>query len=383
MNHTPCPRFFSGRMLSALRSGGRNVLLLAGGLCLLFACEQKEEVLADRLLIGYSELNPAVREIAANNANLRARQVSPDAILGYGNGSYFLTNNYFETLTIDSAGLPGEIVFWAPPRLVVWDTAAPGIRLLRSDISGFIFTDWLNLPATPPDSAGANFEVVGVTCTSHDTAFILVNYTNPNLGFPNTRSRLYRWTGDSLAMLFEEKLTRTPAAVHFRNAAEGWVVISDDTGNEVYATSDGGLTWSGPNAANALAIANDRLESGPGGRLYLFSRRYTGVFESADNGQSWSQSPTFPNLLDVHFTPAGVGFAAVQSNTANVDGPLSLVYRTDNAGQSWDAVYTQGLNVQRLHFLDDTYGIATYNNILHGTRDGGQSWQLLIHPQDY
>lgn len=106
---------------------------------------------------------------------------------------------------------------------------------------------------------------------------------------------------------------------------------------------------------------------------------YNGVIiKTTDKGESWVKlnSGTSIDLMATYFVNPQMGYAA----------GVETVFRTDDGGQSWEAVAVPDLAFLDLKFFSQQEGLALvksftdperYDYALARTSDGGSTWQLL------
>ncbi len=109
----------------------------------------------------------------------------------------------------------------------------------------------------------------------------------------------------------------------------------------------------------------------------------TPTYEDAVLSATWKVLPNAPKVAqgkqdDIWFTSALRGFA--------VSGPASTVYRTEDGGDSWKAVYVKkGTYFRSVLFADDMHGFVsnlgpipnsgiTDTNVMYETVNGGDAW---------
>jgi photosystem II stability/assembly factor-like uncharacterized protein len=180
-------------------------------------------------------------------------------------------------------------------------------------------------------------------------------------------------------------------ALVFNDATHGYLSAGDEfTPPRVYATADGGTTWSAsqpfpdPPGFTTTALGN-ALHAGPvadfGNELfanassYVVDRMVNYVFRSIDRGATWSYASRAPDGVPVVFiTPTRwIELAS---------GDLSR--ETTNAGRSWHLLatdYTQAAPIPaQVVFGDADTGYAVVRGSLRRTLDGGAHWTGLKTP---
>jgi photosystem II stability/assembly factor-like uncharacterized protein len=153
-------------------------------------------------------------------------------------------------------------------------------------------------------------------------------------------------------------------------------VLYAATSDGVYKTTDAGASWD--------LIASNRfidMEFKPGDPAVMYgsteSYDYTRIYRSTDGGVNWNMVNSVSGLrTELAVTPSDPN--RVYAVAANPDGALQGIYRSLDAGENFEAVYTDS---------DDPLDENSDHNLLgyysDGTGDGGQgSYDLTIaaHP---
>jgi photosystem II stability/assembly factor-like uncharacterized protein len=166
---------------------------------------------------------------------------------------------------------------------------------------------------------------------------------------------------------------------------DGWVAGSDDP-NVLYATVDGGITWtpvsniSGrtPDGICGLqAIGPDTIHGAgryAGGGYFISSR---------DGGESWVSrdlNADFNSFVDVLFFTPDVGYITGSDNRDRA----VLLYTTDG-GESWETVKTNDCyHYWKVGFASESFGYGICWSGRHANRwiqtyDGGETWTDQIY----
>jgi photosystem II stability/assembly factor-like uncharacterized protein len=137
--------------------------------------------------------------------------------------------------------------------------------------------------------------------------------------------------------------------VFFFDASHGWILIGSQSSagselKEIFATSDGGQTWTrlsgslAPPSADATP-GNGIPQFGYGGPIVFtsesdgwFASARGGLFHSADGGATWSLVLQDDNLQSLQFTDAKHGWTA----------SLIALYRTTDGGVTWTTLNLPG-----------------------------------------
>ena len=82
------------------------------------------------------------------------------------------------------------------------------------------------------------------------------------------------------------------------------------------------------------------------------------------------QLPDEHNFYSVEFVTANDGWAV---------GKAGIIYKTENAGETWSIQNSQTTDdLIKVEFIDELNGYISGTNNLLGTTDGGNSWHLLL-----
>jgi photosystem II stability/assembly factor-like uncharacterized protein len=182
----------------------------------------------------------------------------------------------------------------------------------------------------------------------------------------------------------------------------GWV----ENGNALYATSDGGATWTDItpvppgvprggvalhstfllNAATGWAVISNP-EIAPGATLteYLRPKTVYRIARTSDGGRSWSFSPFYHPELE-QWQAEGLAGAGSISFVGNLHGWMDVIFAgnfksgkllaTEDGGATWKWVNGPGAG-GAVHFvtLQDGWLIGAYEQRLYATHDGSRTWQ--------
>jgi photosystem II stability/assembly factor-like uncharacterized protein len=220
---------------------------------------------------------------------------------------------------------------------------------------------------------------------------------SPGLGLRSIRFRdaaLGITVGDSGSVFRSIDRGATWSSVP-RISNEKLVSVRFGDGNDVFAygvktlyrSQDAGLTWNKVYADTGFNISSIEFRGSQFG--LAVGKRQIGdnimdcVLRTKDGGASWHESllnsplgmPSEAGLKTVHIGPTGIAY------TANANGVL---YRSTNAGDSWDSISHLGLEeTMSLSFVGVDTGFALSNDGIRRTVDGGKVWDLQIDPAPY
>jgi hypothetical protein len=140
----------------------------------------------------------------------------------------------------------------------------------------------------------------------------------------------------------------------------------DDTGTGVYASADGGTTWTDARSGIGCGVTAIVTDPQNPGTVYA-ANEYWGVYKSADGGISWTATRV-PGTLALALDPGNSG--TVYAATAGG------VYKTTDGAASW----SRGLTSNALAVAVDaqsTVYVGTSAGVFQST-DRGASWQNLL-----
>jgi photosystem II stability/assembly factor-like uncharacterized protein len=157
----------------------------------------------------------------------------------------------------------------------------------------------------------------------------------------------------------------------------------------VFVSRDGADSWAPLLAPpGGLQVWSLCLRPGTAGDLIVAGTCPSGVFRSPDGGRSWEASAhrmerACPRILHARVTALAADPADPEHLWAGVeiDGP----HHSRDAGRTWEPLGGAGLSSRDLHALAVVPGgagrptrlLATTNNDLNVSEDGGQTWRPL------
>lgn len=176
-------------------------------------------------------------------------------------------------------------------------------------------------------------------------------------------------------------------AVSFPSADTGYIT----TWNNVYKTTDSGMTWVmlpltvGTAYASSSRFEQAQFSSADTG--FLVSSSSATVFNTSNGGMTWTQQNPAPFSYDIapgiDFTNKKTGYMTLEETSACCSG---LIVKTKDGGQSWSTVWGTQYNGQefdKVFYADDSTAFAIRSYQLYKSTDSGQTWTLLNIPNQY
>jgi len=208
------------------------------------------------------------------------------------------------------------------------------VDLFRSTDGGQTWSTVARAPGSLPlggDKSGMGWAsattgwVTGCVCAAENTVLL-----------SRTQDGGVTWQSQSLPLPFLQAAITTQPPVFF-SATEGLLPVTFNDGGStilaVYATHDGGATWSHSTLLSAAGSAWDFLTMQQG---WVVGANGTSVAVTSNEGQSWlliNPSENFRNISQLDFVSAQEGWAI---STATPDAPVLL--KTMDGGQTWAQV---------------------------------------------
>ncbi|MCL4548189.1 MAG: YCF48-related protein [Bacteroidetes bacterium] len=166
--------------------------------------------------------------------------------------------------------------------------------------------------------------------------------------------------------------------IRFINKNTGWIMASDSL---VLRTEDGGINWQKVwinNKWNQNDIIFLNKDVG-----YLLTGYYNepnlditpwtagAFFRTNDGGLSWTKVDSGnTKYSSIYFLNDRIGFMSVHNNQSG-----RKLLKTIDAGNSWDTLsHTFAWN--KMHFIDESNGIAIGGYFIGRTTDGGVNWEI-------
>ncbi len=263
----------------------------------------------------------------------------------------------------------------------VWAATFTGGTVLRSADAGLTWE---------PSFTGVEGALWDLSCP--DGLHCAVLYTQTS-GFHGADVVAFTTDGGSTwtRRTFSRRTYGGIVGIEFLDAEHCWIAA----GSGLFASSDGGATWSRLRTP-ATALEGVDFSDVDHGWTDSFSNR---VFYTADGGATWAaRTPPGKNVW-VFVSATGAGSAWVRLARSSGD---DVIMRTADAGRTWQRRFVGGVaSIESLLALsDDEAWVATDDEVLgevmggatpsenprisvHHTTDGGATWQARSLGQDF
>ncbi len=153
-------------------------------------------------------------------------------------------------------------------------------------------------------------------------------FINASLAYGFTGSNMYCYYNDTVQFVSSVPFTyNTYSQANFIDSLNGFVYAISSPFNQVFRTSDGGMTWI------QLAVNTSRsyylMESLNETVSYLYADSGY-VYKTIDGGNSWNQIIRKDSVIDIHFLNEQRAYSV--SYISNTDSKYSF---SNDGGQSW------------------------------------------------
>jgi photosystem II stability/assembly factor-like uncharacterized protein len=165
-------------------------------------------------------------------------------------------------------------------------------------------------------------------------------------------------------------------SVYFTTNTTGWASVNTfDNTKHLRYTNDGGITWSAVETGISDEWAAMYFTSWDAGYLAGWNGNIAKVTYNSVAGKY-----TFTVLKNVSASLSDIYF--VDFSTGWAVGSGGIIFKTDNAGFTWDAQTSNTENnLRAVYFTDASYGwaVGDYGTIVQ-TSNGGTTWNLQTSP---
>jgi len=207
-----------------------------------------------------------------------------------------------------------------------------------------------------------------------------IQFVSPLVGWALSSHHLMKSADGGVSWIIQQESASDPfmTGFYFLNEDLGWLCFNDTL---TMNTQDGGATWMGYSspAGNQVHFVNQEV-GWLGGD--------TGIFKSADGGQSWVQqielNANEQISLFSFINPQSGWVSCISHFLPPIDPDPTLyagsVFRTTDGGDQWDRSTwfpkVSGIGVNgRIRFINEMEGYVHFNGIYRSV-DGGASWFL-------
>lgn len=330
--------------------------------------------------------------------------VNPEIIYVYSSPSPYIYKsvNGGNSWTASGTGLPNANAYnFIPQKLLINDTVSPASIY----VLGFGYNYGTIYEST---NGGASWARKGANVINAETDSLAVTQNFPEHIIAN--GNLYLFSSTNGGATWSDIYVTSPISALFAGqfaVAPGNQNVIYAAGNNVYKSSDGGVTWTQPSQVYLEGGAK-RLAVDPSNEMIVYAATAffpttpnRGVFKSVDGGASFS---SINNNLPVN---ANANLVAVDpANSSIIYAGLNggTMYKSTNAGSSWTAISNGLPNISPRAFIIDPRNTSTLyvagssdlNRNIYKSTNGGASWTplgtsfndygsvnvLQIHPTD-
>ena len=214
-----------------------------------------------------------------------------------------------------------------------------------------------------------------------------IEFGSRTTGYALVYDQLFRTTdrGDNWQAITTPVAGLKTAQLEFLTDREGYAVVGGSIGASgssemIYKTEDGGLSWAevhdGSNFhydITSLTYRTEQVAFATSGGSYVSHR----LHKSTDGGKSWYGVSEY-SIGELQFVDEQTAYGI------QPDGYSSRLYRTSDAGESWEVLHEAADEIQAFQFVNDTLGYYVGDaKLVAKTVDGGLNWNSLEVPYDY
>jgi len=312
--------------------------------------------------------------------------ISENVVLSYSSGNLLYTDNNFETVV--TTGLTGPC----------------GDPFSRFD--HILYMDFETILASSSSNCNSCDNPMVLKSTDHGitftelfdrTSFPLHLHVRSKPFFPNSRLGFialfdsnfpgelffYKSHDETIEEVSSfEALNKAPRLISFKNSRLGIMITQDydhqtlqamNNRHSSYSTNDGGITWEedgylGDGPIKEV-IYNDN-------QIFAISKHM--VFHKSIDSKNWNTLfETEDSIEDIDAFGKHLWLAVTRGN--DLFGKIGNIYFSTDSGSSWD-MSVNSIYVEYIDFVSENYGVATSNQVIQTTNDGGKSWELKSMP---
>ena len=365
-------------------------------------------------------INPQVQAIgqAANyeySSQILAWIYDENTIKGIGGSYYFETSDLFETVKVEDASKVAhlEILVKDGETLLYQDIDelqrrrplyADNVVIKQFTENGKNTSTFVEIPGFDYDpNYNHNYNKVGAhyyadPCfLNKNTGWIVSRYNNMASHINTTKNglKVFSIVNGNVTLISEPDFENLqPYAIHFQDNQHGWILAkshgtqidSDEDDMYILSTNDGGLTWSNPLKAldgDYVNFGVNRIYTSSNNNVLLYADYggFKNIVHSSNGGLSWNHVNTGTQvkyIRDIDFPSENIGYLVV--SVENGYNTKNAIYKSTNGGLSWLPHNIDEIKVSGIDFFTDDIGINFYKGVLKITKDGGKTWNALIHP---
>ena len=239
---------------------------------------------------------------------------------------------------------------------IMWDPSDAETLHVGGDVGGYYFSL----------DAGRNYERRNVGLVDYFFETMAMHPKDPGIILAGTESGIHRstdrglswqWIRDGFPPLKEYGFSAPIAAIVFDPehpnrvyAGVGRPRWNKGGAGAVYCSDDTGLTWRLISAGQlpADAIVGD-IELKPDASQTVLVATQRGIFRSDDSGETWTGSNKglpHENVAELAFAPSSPDtvYASLRTTARDKDAFDGGVYRSDDAGKTWQSANGEGMS---------------------------------------
>lgn len=345
------------------------------------ACGKKDVLLLEQLP-ATPVVNPATKLLIRDH-NLLNVQIHGNGIRGFTKAHVFHTEDGFRSFSHSPISIPDLPLFMVVDGdgIAISNAAVSTSPILISTNYG---DSWTNITPQITGTPGGGLPDIVYSYQFPNSSTLLALTGNTETLFPSGQQTNNAFLYAMNPATGQGSLRSTipgyqPWQMDFYSSSSGYVLLSrimpapgggtTSTNTYIARTTDGGHTWNIP----VLVSATDRLRLsvGPDGYVFLHSGNGGGYFSS--DGITWTKSNNNLRFYDVAVVNSSVMYASVETG----------LQKSTDGGVTWADVQTYRFIYHKLAFENELHGIAWIDKIVYETKDGGNTWQILLYPYPY
>lgn len=358
----------------------------------------------DALLIDEVAIEPVINPVTqfiTTGDKIYGYMVDDTTIIGFGGGYAYFTENLFDSLfyVADNISVADDIVYNDFENIVIYPTNVATTGDLRFDESNDFGGSYIT-KFTKSQNESTVIEGINVTGThdysavsfvNKDLAWVFSNYTaNEGGSVFDSGIKVYLMLRDFINneiqfnLLTELSSNLQLLDAVFSDIDNGFMLVDDGDNLLMLLSTDGGLGWNIPVGIDASASGLNKIEIFSDNQWFVYSTNTPSIYSTSNAGETW-QSTTLNNgtgtIVDVFVVDETHAFVALKLDEDEI-ASIGHVFKTSNSGNSWEQANEQLLYVDELDFISPERGIAVSQNVMQLTTNGGETWELLVHPLD-